>query len=274
MSRATEQMVKDHLKKLSKETQLPFNQLLDTLFLERFLVRVGRSKFKDNLVFKGGMCLGQYLDLGRETRDIDFLILKLDISKEKVLDVFNEISLIDTGDEFVFDKAQIDSLSLEHKKYPGYRVQILGHLGKMQVPIQIDVGVGDVVRPKVLELELIHEKKPLFNDSINLNAYPPEYIFSEKLEAILYLRDINGRMKDFYDCWRIINDKKINISGFKKAIEDTFANRGTEFEFVNEDVTELQVRWNSFTRKNLFKDLDLLVVVKDINSFLREIGFS
>lgn len=56
MSRATEQRVKDHLKKLSKETGLTFNQLMDTLFLERFLVRVGRSKFKDNLILKGGMC--------------------------------------------------------------------------------------------------------------------------------------------------------------------------------------------------------------------------
>lgn len=188
--------------------------------------------------------------------------------------MFNEVSLIDVGDEFSFDKPQIQSLSLEHKKYPGYSLQMRGQLGTMQVPIQIDVGVGDVVRPKALELELIHEKKPLFNDSISLNAYPPEYIFSEKLEAILYLGDINGRMKDFYDCWRIIHDKDIGISGFKSAIEETLVNRGTNFDFVNEDVTELQARWNAFTKKNAFKNLDLLVVVKDINFFLREIGFS
>lgn len=268
----SEQKVKDHLKKLSAETKLTFNQLLDTLFLERFLVRVGKSEYKGNLIFKGGMCLGQYLDLGRETRDIDFLLQKLDNNKDKVLEVFKQISSIDMGDGFIFDNPEIESLSLEHKKYPGFRIQIQGHLGKMKVPIQIDLGVGDVVKPRALELELIHEKKPLFKDKINLNAYPPEYIFSEKLEAILHLGDINGRMKDFYDCWRIINDRIIGVSGFKKAIEETLENRGTDFEFVNEDVDPLLARWKAFTKKNAI-ELDLLSVVKDINSFLREIGF-
>ena len=43
MSRATEQSIKQKLKNISKEMKTPFNVLLDALFLERFLVRIGKS---------------------------------------------------------------------------------------------------------------------------------------------------------------------------------------------------------------------------------------
>ena len=74
MSKATEQSVKHKLKNISKALKIPFNPLLDTLFLERFLVRIEKSAYSDKLVFKGGMCLAQFLNLGRETKDIDFLL--------------------------------------------------------------------------------------------------------------------------------------------------------------------------------------------------------
>ena len=40
MSHATEQRVKQKLKDLEKQNQIPFNRLLDTLFLERFRKRL------------------------------------------------------------------------------------------------------------------------------------------------------------------------------------------------------------------------------------------
>jgi hypothetical protein len=55
MSKAIEQSVKQKLKNIEKEQGVELNSLLDTLFLERILVRVGKSNYKDQLVFKGGM---------------------------------------------------------------------------------------------------------------------------------------------------------------------------------------------------------------------------
>jgi len=52
MSKAIEQGIKEKLKVISKKESLPFNQLLETLFLERFLVRIGKSKYNENLIFK------------------------------------------------------------------------------------------------------------------------------------------------------------------------------------------------------------------------------
>ena len=82
MSKAKEQSIKEKLKNKSRKEAIAFNTLLETFFLERFMARISKSKFKENLIFKGGMCLAQYLSLGRETRDLDFLLHKIDSSQQ------------------------------------------------------------------------------------------------------------------------------------------------------------------------------------------------
>ena len=68
-------------------------------------------------------------------------------------------------------------------------------------------------------------KEPLFEKSVRLNSYTPEYIFSEKLEAILQLGETNSRMKDFYDYYRLIDENIMNNSVLKTAIHKTMENR-------------------------------------------------
>ncbi len=102
MNNPTEQRIKQKLKDIEKASQIPFNRLLDTLFLERFLVRIGNSKYSENLVFKGGMCLAHFLKLGRSTKDIDFLLQKLGSNKDTIQSVMNEIAGCDVGDNFYF----------------------------------------------------------------------------------------------------------------------------------------------------------------------------
>ena len=55
MSKSIEQSVKQKLKNMEKKKGIPFNRLLDTLFLERILARVSSSNYKDKLIFKGGL---------------------------------------------------------------------------------------------------------------------------------------------------------------------------------------------------------------------------
>lgn len=272
MNQAKEQSIKEKLKAISKKEGIPFNQLLETLFLERFLVRISKSKYKENFIFKGGMCLSQFLSIGRETRDLDFLLNDLAANSEKIQSIFNEIAKHDLVDGFHFGKIELSALSIEHKKYPGFRVSIEGKLGQVKQKITVDIGVGDVVRPRVIVVELLQTRKTLFNDNVEMSAYPPEYIFSEKLEAIIHLGEINGRMKDFYDCLGIIREKSISKDNFKEAIQETFLNRATEFSYVPNLEEALGTRWNAFTKKNKIKDLELNEVIKEINSFLKKLG--
>lgn len=70
--KGTLQKVKAKLKKISKDEGIIFNNLLETLFLERVLARISKSKYREKLIFKGGMCLSQIINLKRGTKDMIF----------------------------------------------------------------------------------------------------------------------------------------------------------------------------------------------------------
>ena len=132
MSKATEQRIKQKLKDIAKTKNISFNRLLETLFLERILVRISKSKYRDNLIFKGGMCLSHFLELGRSTKDIDFVLKKLDGNESTIKSLITDIANQDVMDDFNFSDVRIKQLSLSHKKYPGYRVSITGQVGQIK----------------------------------------------------------------------------------------------------------------------------------------------
>lgn len=113
MSNPIEQRVKQKLKALSKKSNIPFNSLLDNLFLERFLTRIGRSAHQESLVFKGGMCLAHYIKLDRATKDIDFLLTENKTNLLEIENIFQEISTIEMNDGFVFSNIEVSELSIE-----------------------------------------------------------------------------------------------------------------------------------------------------------------
>ena len=71
-------------------------------------------------------------------------------------------------------------------------------LGKIRIPLQVDVGFGDAVTPEAQQEEfptLLDFPAPI------LLAYPSETSIAEKFEAIVNLGLTNSRMKDYYDIW-------------------------------------------------------------------------
>ncbi len=72
-----EVQIKSRLINISKEEKRTFNDLLKQLAFERMLARVASSKHRDQLIFKGGLCLKQFVDTERETKDIDFLLREI-----------------------------------------------------------------------------------------------------------------------------------------------------------------------------------------------------
>ncbi len=72
-----ETALKDRLKAIATEKGISFNETWKQFLLERFLARLSQSEHQDRLIFKGGLLLAQYLTIGRETTDADFLLRKL-----------------------------------------------------------------------------------------------------------------------------------------------------------------------------------------------------
>ena len=215
---------KEKIKNIENEYNLTHYEVLQRFMFERILERISISKYKDNFILKGGLLLSAMFGIdNRTTKDMDTTITGIDVSKEKVMKILNEILSIDINDSVKFDLINITDIRQEDE-YGGNKYHIVGKFGNLKVNLEIDISTGDKVTPRQLKF-----KYPLtFEDrSILINSYNMETILSEKIETVLRRGRFNSRMKDFYDIYYFLkylkNDMDMNI--LKMAIKNTFDSR-------------------------------------------------
>ena len=261
------------LKVIAKDSNRTFMELFQKLTFERFLARVGNSKARENLIFKGGLCLQQYVETGRETKDIDFLLKDIEGNSENVEKIFQQVCGVDLEDFFEFSRSSVAKLEVGHKQYPGYRIKIDVSFGKMKNRLQIDIGIGDVVDEFKIELGVLEYKgRPLLGGSVEILAYPPVFIFSEKLQAIIELKTLNSRMKDYFDCYMLINNNILDYEKTKRAIEETFSRRKTNFQPIDDFSEQLGPSWTQFYNKVNQGPKEIGQVIYEINKFLKNLS--
>ena len=73
MTSNLEKSFKAKFRAIAKEKNRDPADLWQNLTLERFLVRLANSKHHKHFVLKGGILLSKYIEIGRETNDLDFL---------------------------------------------------------------------------------------------------------------------------------------------------------------------------------------------------------
>jgi hypothetical protein len=81
-------------------------------------------------------------------------------------------------------------------------------------------------------------------------------VVAEKFQAMVYLRTLNSRMKDFYDVWLLASQFAFDGALLAKAIAATFANRETAIDVApiafTPDFTEQAstlAQWTAFRNK-------------------------
>jgi hypothetical protein len=65
---------------------------------------------------------------------------------------------------------------------------------------------------------------------ICVSGYPRETVVAEKFHAMVYLRTMNSRMKDFYDVWLLASQFACDGALLAEAIVATFTNRETDID--------------------------------------------
>ena len=275
-----EQALKERIRYIANSEGRIFNQIWCHLILERLLVRLSLSSYKNQFIFKGGLLLSYYIKLGRETKDVDFLLKESSAEMSDIKRAFQEICNLDVGDGFSYKFYRIEPLRLEISSRFCYRLSFDLNFGKMKDRTQVDVAGGDVVESKTKSLKLYQYKgKPLFERSISLKVYPAESIFAEKLESIVSRADANTRMKDYHDLILLCRSKGIlDLSKLKKDIANTFKSRREKkamfIKLSNEDVVILQKLWAKHRdklhgRAESFKlPANIKEVIAEINSWL------
>lgn len=271
--------VRARLQNKAKETNRPFSEILQYYGMERFLYRFSCSKYADKFVLKGALMFTVWqVPERRTTLDIDFLANydNQAATIEKVMQDICNVSV--TPDGLVFDAETVKGQKIkEEMEYEGVRVKFIGLLGRSRIPMQIDVGFGDVIypRPKVIYYPVILDfPKP------HLKGYPPESMVSEKFEAMVKLGLLNSRMKDFYDIWLMMRQFNFNGLHLVEALKRTFKRRKTTLpgdrpffaEEIYDEKSDRQTLWKAFLKKGDIKLAPerLSDTARDIEEFLME----
>ena len=265
--------IKEKAKIIEKNHNLNHYEILQRYMFERILERISVSEYRDNFILKGGLLLSAMFGIdNRTTKDMDTTITGIDVSKEKMVSVLNQILSINLNDGVKFDVVDVTDIR-EEDEYGGNKYHIVGRKDNLKINLEIDISTGDKVTPR----ELKYNYPLLFEDkTILINSYNIETILSEKMETILKRGKFNSRMKDFYDVYFFINNLKneIDINILKQAIENTFTKRDS-FEYLNDykqiihlikQSEKIKKQWQTYSTKykyanniSIEKILDLLL---------------
>lgn len=263
------------LKNKAAERSKSYQLCLQLFCQEEFLRRLGKSKYAENLVLKGGLFLYSLTDFdSRVTADVDFLLRQVPNTPEQLKSILEDIIIVPTGNDFItFEIKNVAPIAVA-KKYAGIGASIVAHIKNTRTPFSIDFGVGDVIVPKQ-EKRQIPTQLPEF-ESPKVNTYSVETTVAEKLDAILSLMEFSSRMKDYYDIYYIANKFDFEGGVLTEALRKTFSNREHSFslEQFNQvmsfaDDSAMQKKWKAFCRKIDQTD-DFSRVLKTIKTFLAE----
>ena len=271
--------LKAKVSNLSNKINMPNKYLIQNFMFEALLKRISMSKYKDKFIIKGGLLLSSIFGVSlRSTMDLDTTIKGLQLDRETIARVINEIINIDLNDNIKLEIENIKNIR-EEEQYSGFNINLKAEFDSLKTNLMIDVTTGDIITYKEIEYGYV----TLFdNEVIDIMTYNYETIVAEKFESIISRNVDNTRMKDYYDLYMFVNLKwnDINKNVLKEAIINTAKNRGTlnyidnatkYLELINTDV-RLKSLWNSYQNNYEYaSDIsfdDTIKAVKAINDII------
>lgn len=272
-------MNKDKLRSIIKQKANGDNnvsaQLYQMFFFERILDRISHSKYKNNIILKGGLLLSSIIgENERTTKDMDATLKSLPLKNEKIYSIINEILNINLDDDVKFEILEIKDIR-EEDEYGGVKIDILSRMSTIKIHLAIELTVGDKITPR----EITYNYNCIFEDKkIPILAYTIETVIAEKYHCIVTRGIVNTRMKDFYDIHILIDNyrEKIDLNNLALAIKNTFKKRETEIniEEIKETVEEIKINeklinlWSNYQKtapyskrinyEDLFNSLDYI----------------
>jgi len=270
--------VRQRLYNLARERMEDFQYVLTLYALERLLFRMGASPFKKRFVLKGAMLFQIWSpDVHRMTRDLDLLDAD-NHEAPRVVEAFRRILDLRVPDDGIaFDTRSLRWEPIrEGALYHGVRIRVVATLEKARIPLQVDVGFGDVVSPapRMTRYPTLLDQPPP-----RVLAYARETAVAEKLHAMVVHGMTNTRMKDYYDVWCLFRDHRFTRTKLLKAFQASFSRQRTAFPtdwppaLTQEYFADprVSVQWNAFWMKTAIpgKPVPLKKVGSDIRRYLK-----
>ena len=271
--------VRQRLLNYAKANGRPFAEVLQYYAMERFLYRLSMSPHVEAFTLKGALLLTAWqAPISRPTMDID-LLGRTDNAVEAIVALMREVSQAEvTDDGIVFDPSSFaGEVIREDADYAGVRTTFVGRVDSARVHMQIDIGFGDVMTPGP---ETLTYPTILDFPAPTLSGYSRETVVAEKLQALVQLRMLNTRMKDYFDLWLLTRQPELSREVLVEAIKRTFANRGMELDldpvglssaFGNDPAKQMQ--WSAFVKRSRLTEAPakLSEVVEELRLFFAPI---
>jgi predicted nucleotidyltransferase component of viral defense system len=215
---------KAKMSSLGKEKGLLPQYIQQSYLIERFLLKLSKSKYKTNFIVKGGFLIGGIIGIdSRATMDLDTTFKGYELTRQTLDVIMPEIFSIDTEEQFVFEYIGTEPIRADDE-YGGFKVKFHATYEKLDVPLSIDVTTGDKITPREVRFSLM----AMFDDEvIDLLSYNLETILAEKLETIIVRGELNTRSRDYYDVYILsrLKGNQINYITLSKALTETSKKR-------------------------------------------------
>ena len=107
-----------------------------------------------------------------------------------------------------------------------------------------------------------------------LYGYSRELVVTEKLQALVQLRMLNTRMKDYFDLWLVTRQPESSREVLVEAVRRTFKNRGMDLDSIGLSSAfgkypAKQMPWSAFVKRLRFTEVPakLSEVVEELRLF-------
>lgn len=192
---------------------------------------ISTSSYRDSFIVKGGYLIGQMIGLDkRTTMDLDVTLKGTEMSRENLIDIFEEI-LCSKTDGFSFSVDKLEPIR-QDDEYGGFSLKLNATFDTLKEIVFIDITTGDKITPR----EITYSMTSIFtNESIKIWTYNLETVLAEKLETIISRGLASTRPRDRYDLFTLykLRKEEINLEVLKNALENTAEKRKSKDTIYN-----------------------------------------
>lgn len=222
---------KAKIKNISKDKGIPAQQVQQHYLIEQVLKLISTSSYRDSFIVKGGYLIGQMIGLDkRTTMDLDVTLKGTEMSRENLIDIFEEI-LCSKTDGFSFSVDKLEPIR-QDDEYGGFSLKLNATFDTLKEVVFIDITTGDKITPR----EITYSMTSIFtNESIKIWTYNLETVLAEKLETIISRGLASTRPRDRYDLFTLykLRKEEINLEVLKNALENTAEKRKSKDTIYN-----------------------------------------
>lgn len=222
---------KAKIKNISKDKGIPAQQVQQHYLIEQVLKLISTSSYRDSFIVKGGYLIGQMIGLDkRTTMDLDVTLKGTEMSRENLIDIFEEI-LCSKTDDFSFSVDKLEPIR-QDDEYGGFSLKLNATFDTLKEVVFIDITTGDKITPR----EITYSMTSIFtNESIKIWTYNLETVLAEKLETIISRGLASTRPRDRYDLFTLykLRKEEINLEVLKNALENTAKKRKSKDTIYN-----------------------------------------